>query len=296
MKHYPITVFTPTYNRAYCLSGVYDSLCRQSCKDFEWLIIDDGSSDNTRELVESWIRKQEVSIRYIYQENQGMHGAHNTAYENIESELNICCDSDDELTDDAIEIILKHWNKHKPNNFAGIIALDMYKSGEIIGTKLPEHVQNSTECALREIYHVKGDKKLIYKTSVAKEVPEYPVFEDEKYGSMGYKSLLIDQKYTWLMLNKPVCIVEYREDGSSMNMYKQYRRAPKGWDIMRKLEMQYFLRKRDQFRKAIHYVSNSIFLHKWNFIQDSPKKTLTIAAIPLGILLNIFIRIKAPKY
>lgn len=296
MKKYPITVFTPTYNRAYCLSGVYKSLCRQSCKSFEWLIIDDGSSDNTESLVKEWIEESIIPIRYIYQDNQGMHGAHNTAYENIESELNICCDSDDELTDTAIETILECWDKNRSTKLAGLIALDIYHSGKTIGSKLPINITSATECELREIYRVKGDKKLIYRTDVAKEFPPYPVFDDEKYGSMGYKSLLIDQKYSWYILNEPVCIVEYQKDGSSLNMYKQYRRALKGWDLMRKLEMQYFLKRRNRFRKAIHYVSNSIFLHKWNFIQDSPKKLLTLLAIPFGILLNIVIRLKAPTF
>lgn len=90
-----ITVFTPTYNRAYTLSKCYKSLKQQTCKDFVWLIIDDGSTDNTQELVEEWITENEIEIQYHYQKNQGMHGAHNTAYELIETELNVCIDSDD---------------------------------------------------------------------------------------------------------------------------------------------------------------------------------------------------------
>ena len=82
---YPLTIFTPTYNRAYCLERAYRSLCRQTCKDFEWLVIDDGSSDNTRKLIEAWKQEGIVPMRYIYQDNQGMHGAHNTALRNIES-------------------------------------------------------------------------------------------------------------------------------------------------------------------------------------------------------------------
>ena len=78
-----LTIFTPTYNRAHTLERTYQSLCRQTCKDFEWLIIDDGSTDNTAEIVKKWINKADFRIIYIYQENQGMHGAHNTAYKNI---------------------------------------------------------------------------------------------------------------------------------------------------------------------------------------------------------------------
>ena len=81
-------------------------LIRQTCKDFIWLIIDDGSTDNTKELVDSWIKENKIEIRYHWQENQGMHGAHNTAYELIDTELNVCIDSDDYMPDDAVEKII----------------------------------------------------------------------------------------------------------------------------------------------------------------------------------------------
>lgn len=93
-----LTVFTPAYNRAHTLPRTYESLVKQDCKDFIWLIVDDGSSDNTKELVEEWQKKENgFEIRYIYKENGGMHTAHNVAYENIDTELNVCIDSDDEL-------------------------------------------------------------------------------------------------------------------------------------------------------------------------------------------------------
>ena len=101
-----LTIFTPTYNRAHTLVRTYNSLCQQTCKDFEWLIIDDGSTDNTRVVVEKWICNSDFKIRYIYQENQGMHGAHNTAYRNITTELNTCIDSDDYMPIDAVENII----------------------------------------------------------------------------------------------------------------------------------------------------------------------------------------------
>ena len=108
-----ITVFTPTYNRAYTLHKCYESLKRQTNKNFIWLIIDDGSSDNTKDLVKEWIEENKISIKYIYQDNKGMHGAHNTAYENITTELNICIDSDDYMPEDSIEKIKKIKYKFK---------------------------------------------------------------------------------------------------------------------------------------------------------------------------------------
>ena len=129
-----LTVFTPAYNRAHTIGRTYESLCRQTCQDFEWLVIDDGSSDHTKELVEGWIKENKIPIRYIYQNNQGMHGAHNTAYRNIHTELNTCIDSDDYMPDDAVEKIISFWNQYGSDKYAGFIGLDRADSGDIIGT------------------------------------------------------------------------------------------------------------------------------------------------------------------
>ena len=102
-----ITVFTPAYNRAKTLPRTYSSLVKQDCKDFVWLIVDDGSTDETGELVKKWKQADNgFEIRYIYKENGGMHTAHNTAYENIDTELNVCIDSDDCLAEGAIKKIV----------------------------------------------------------------------------------------------------------------------------------------------------------------------------------------------
>ena len=102
-----LTIFTPAYNRAHTIMRTYESLIRQKCKDFIWLVVDDGSVDNTAELIKEWQSIENgFEIRYIYKENGGMHTAHNVAYQNIDTELNTCIDSDDRLADDAVEKIL----------------------------------------------------------------------------------------------------------------------------------------------------------------------------------------------
>ncbi len=289
-----LTIFTPTYNRAYCLGRAYESLKRQTCQDFEWLIIDDGSTDNTKELVDAWKREGVIRICYIKKENGGMHTGHNTAFRNITTDLCMCLDSDDMLTDDCVQVIYEFWNKNNSyhDSVAGFIALDGYIAGGIVGTEFPDDVQIAHETWLREIKHVRGDKKFIFRTEVAKAAPEYPEFADEKYGSMAYKNQFIDAKYPWLLLNRVIYLVEYLPDGSSLNMYRQYIRNLKGWDIARRSSMIFSLTCRRKFIECIHYVSNSIFLHKWSFIQDSPKKLLTVLAIPFGIMLNLLIRLK----
>jgi len=287
-----LTVFTPTYNRAYCLKKCYDSLVTQSNQDFVWLIIDDGSSDNTEELVKSWIDEKKIDIVYHYQTNLGMHGAHNAAYNLIETELNVCIDSDDYMADDAVDHILKFWEQNRNEKYAGIIGLDADTKGNIIGRKIPEEVKESTVNDIYDKHKAYGDKKLVYRTDIVKKYPRYPIFEGERFVPLGYLYQLIDQDYKVLTLNKVLCVVEYLEDGSSMNMLKQYRRHPKGFAFSRKSRMELAESYKEEFKNAIHYVSSSLFMGNKKFFSESPKKLTTFLAMPLGFLLNIYIRVK----
>lgn len=288
-----ITVFTPTYNRAYCLHKCYESLIKQSNQDFVWLIIDDGSTDDTESLVASWIKEGKIDIQYHYQENQGMHGGHNAAYRLTETLLNVCIDSDDCMGEEAIEKILVAWEKIKDKTeYAGLVGLDADPDGKIIGTKIPEHIKETTLYDLYNVHKVLGDKKLVYRTEVVKKYPSYPIFEGERFVPLGYLYQLIDQDYKLLPINDVLCEVEYMQDGSSMNILKQYRRHPKGFAFSRKSRMQLAENFKDKFKNAIHYVSSAIFTKNGSFISESPKKLTTILAIPFGVLLNLYIRYK----
>ena len=286
-----ITVFTPAFNRAHTIWRTYQSLCRQTCKDFIWMVIDDGSTDNTSELVLQWKENSEFEIIYIYQQNQGMHGAHNTAYQNITTELNVCIDSDDYMPDDAIELITKFWRKIGSDKYAGIIGLDVDLNQQIIGTEFPNNLKETT---LTDFYANggKGDKKLVYRTEVIKKYPEYPIFDNEKYVGLAYKYMLIDQNYTLLTINRPLVVVEYQQDGSSNNMLHQYWNNPKGFAFYRKTEMVLAPTLKRRFMSCIHYVSSSIISKNKNFIKESPKKLLTILSILPGFGLFLYIKFK----
>lgn len=286
-----LTIFTPAYNRAHTIGRTYESLLRQTCKDFEWLVIDDGSSDNTRELVNGWIEENKIPIRYIYQQNQGMHGAHNTAYENIRTPLNTCIDSDDYMPDNAVELIVSFWKESGSDNYAGIIGLDCTADGKTIGTCFPDGVKETT---LQDFYARggSGDKKMVYRTDIITKYPPYPIFEGERYVGLAYKYTLIDQAYKLLTLNKPLVIVEYQQDGSSYNMYSQYWRNPRGFSFFRKTEMLCAPTLKRRFISCIHYVASSMIAKNSRFINESPKKALTILAILPGILWYLRIRAK----
>lgn len=286
-----LTIFTPTYNRAHTLIRTYESLCRQTCNDFEWLIIDDGSTDNTQEIVTQWIKDANFKINYIYQDNQGMHGAHNTAYRNISTELNTCIDSDDYMPTDAVDSIITFWKNNKSDKYAGFIGLDQRVDGTIIGTKFPPSLKATT---LQDFYANggKGDKKLVYRTDIIKQYPEYPLFEGERYVGLAYKYMLIDQDYKLLLLNKPLVTVEYQTDGSSNMMWKQYWNNPNGFAFFRKTEMVVAPTIKRRFISCIHYVSSSIISKNKEFISESPKKIMTLLATIPGVALYLLIRYK----
>lgn len=291
-----LTVFTPAYNRAHTLSRTYASMRRQDCKDFIWLIVDDGSSDNTAELVKKWKQeKNDFEIRYIYKENGGMHTAHNVAYENIDTELNVCIDSDDELADGAVRKILEKWKKVKNQGYAGIVGLDAdMNTGNIIGTDFGAGVKDTTLSGFYSRGGL-GDKKLVYRTDIINQYPPYPTFKGEKYVALAYKYRLIDQKYKLAVLNEILCNVEYQQDGSSMNMYRQYMKNPRGFAFWRKVCIQYPESKKRKFIDCIHYVSSSIIGRNQNFITESPAKLMTFFALPFGIMLTLYIFLQSKK-
>ena len=187
--------------------------------------------------------------------------------------------------------IVSTWQKIKHSDYAGIVGLDADMKGNIIGKDFPEGLKETT---LTGYYAAGGfgDKKLVYRTDVIKDYPPYPVFSGEKYVALAYKYRLIDQDYKLAVLNEVLCNVEYQDDGSSATMWKQYINNPKGFAFWRKICMKYPVSKKRFWVDCIHYVSESIISGNKCFIQESPKRAMTIISIPFGILLSIYTRKK----
>lgn len=288
-----LTVFTPTYNRAYLLPQLFNSLNRQTSKEFVWLVIDDGSTDDTKSLIANWQQSADFEIQYVVQENQGMHGAHNTAYDHCKTEFNVCVDSDDYMPDNGVERILFHL-KDLDKSFVGLIGLDANKeTGKVIGTMIPDNLTRVKINELYSVYGVSGDKKLVYRTEIVKQYPKYPLYEGERFVPLDYLYLLIDQDYDLKPVNEVFCIVEYQEDGSTKNILKQYRRHPNGFAFSRISRIKYGKTFKEQFKNAIHLVSSSIFAKNLGWLSKTDKGLLVASAIPFGILLNLYIRIKS---
>lgn len=301
-----LTIFTPTFNRAYCLHKCYESMKRQTCQSFEWLIIDDGSTDNTAQLVQRWMSEDHLfSMRYIYKENGGMHTAYNTAYEVITTELSMNIDSDDYLTDNAVERILEFWKKHKRKDVGGIYALDQFENGQIVGRAFPDDLTEFRGWGFKSIFYEahgkkkihknQGDKKFIGVTKAIQSYPPIPVFDGEKYRSVYYKQHLIERDYSILILNEPVCVVEYLDDGSSKNMYYQYVKNPQSFCDERLFVMQYAPSIKLRMEAAIHYVAESIIARNKKYIVSSTNRVATVLATPAGLLLYFWIKRKTKE-
>lgn len=287
-----VTIFTPAFNRAHLLPRLYESLCQQTCHDFNWLIVDDGSTDTTHSLVEQWILENKIPIAYIYQDNQGMHGAHNTAYQNISTLLNTCIDSDDYMPKDAVALILNKWKTMDQNKYAGIIGLDALESGAVLGTRFTSQYTTLEDFYLNGGH---GDKKLVYRTDIIKRYPEYPLFEGERYVGLGTKYLFVDKEYQMATLNEVLVIVDYQPTGSSNTMFYQYRKYPKGFIYNRITTMKYSKSMKRKFIEAIHYISSCMILKRVRFLKESPEKGLTLLAVPFGLALYLLIRFKTKK-
>lgn len=293
-----LTIFTPSYNRAHTLPRTYESLCRQNCKDFVWLIVDDGSTDDTAELVNEWIDSEKsFEIRYVYKENGGLHTGYNKAIELLDTELAVCVDSDDWLTDNAVDKIISYWKKYGDSSVAGIAALDMYVSGEIIGDRFPElSTINLIDMQIGK-YHIKnGDKKLVVRSDLYKSVAPQKTCNGEKNFNPHYMHLQISKKYDFLVLNEPLCVVEYQQNGMTNNIYRQYRNSPNSFAELRKLTLTFEQAELPyKFRQYIHLVSSCLLAKDFSYCKDVPEPLLLVASFPLGIVLFLFILCKTQK-
>lgn len=294
-----LTVFTPTYNRAHLLRRVYESLVTQTCQDFEWLVIDDGSTDFTRSLVEGFMREGRIAVSYVHKENGGLYTGYNEAYSRITSELCVCIDSDDFMPDDAVEIIIRTWRERGGEEYAGLIGLDFrLDTMEPIGGRFPDKLK---DCYFLDLYTRRihrGDSKVVTRTDLMKSVAPQIGFEGEKYFNPVYMLLQVFDTRKLIVVNECLCIVDYQTGGDSMSegIFRQYLDSPRSFAKQRLLEMTLhrstFL---NNLRSAIHYVSSCIIAGDRDWLRKSPRKVMTLVAAPAGWLLTKYIRRKASQ-
>lgn len=248
-----LTVITTTYNRAYCLEQLYQSLISQQNNDFIWLVIDDGSTDNTKELIDKWQHEGLVEIEYYYKQNGGMHTARNLAYEKVYTELNTIIDSDDWMAPDAVDNIITFWNKNKDEKHAGMITLNRNPDGEVVGSDMPDNVTSCSYIDFWKKYNMKGDKKLVYRSELTKQYP-YPEFENEKFFPASLKFYLIDKDYDIFLCNFTTCIVDYNDDSMTRDKYAQYKSCPLGFMYYRREMLKFNTGFKTKVKNMLHYI------------------------------------------
>ncbi|WP_339243309.1 glycosyltransferase family A protein [Paenibacillus sp. FSL F4-0243] len=281
-----ITVFTPTYNRAYILNRCYESLKRQTNKLFIWLIIDDGSTDDTEDLVNKWISEGLIEIKYYKQNNGGKQRAHNKGVELCNSELFICMDSDDFLVDNAIERFISTWDSIDDKKIiSGIVALKGINKGMPIGTSMPQELKLAPLNDLYEKYGFKGDTALLFRTDILKRFPFF-VAEGEKFIGEGYVYLQIDQLYNLFILNEIVYICEYLPDGYSSDVRKLTKDNPKSYMVLKRQATFFSKSFKTRFVNTIKYLIGCILSEEKHPLRNAPYKWIAIIAFPLALFLS----------
>lgn len=220
----PITIFTPTYNRADLLPRLFDSLCTQTCKEFEWLIIDDGSTDNTNEVVKGF--EADFPIRYKKKPNGGKHTAVNLGVKEAKGELFFIVDSDDYLPADALQIVAEEYAKIKDDtSIGGVAGLDRFADGRTVGNGLPCESVDCNAMDIRFKHHVTGDMKEVFRTEVLKEFP-FPEIVSERFCPEQLVWFRIAQKYKLHYFNRPIYIAEYQEGGITAGITRARMKSP----------------------------------------------------------------------
>jgi len=279
-----LTIFTPTYNRAYILPKLYDSLCEQTCQDFEWLLVDDGSTDRTKELVEGWINEKKILIRYVCQENGGKMRAFNKAVSLTKTELFACIDSDDQLASElVVKDSLTFWDEHKNDclekKIAGMVSLRSSSRGEQDMTTL-SHGSLHDICS-----NYKGETTIFLLNEILRHYP-YPSFEGENFITDVYIYDRMDEDYCFLFHPYVSQKCDYHEDGYTMSYRRLLLKNPRGHREYHAQRIR--LHKDGVMKSMICYIALSLFICDHTMFSESPNKGLTFLLYPLGCLKYLY--------
>lgn len=227
-KGLALTILTPTYNREKQLPKLYDSLKKQTCMEFAWLIVDDGSRDDTKKEIEEWKREELFSIHYIKKDNGGKHTALNAGIAMIHTPLTFIVDSDDWLPDDAVEIIRKYHEKYREvPGLCGYSFLRFYPDGRVNDSFFSENEKIDTYVNVRINGGIAGDKAEVFRTEILKEFL-FPVYENEKFLPEDLVWVRMSGPYRMVHINECIYISEYLEGGLTKSGRRMKMKSPEG--------------------------------------------------------------------
>lgn len=284
-----ITIFTPTFNRAYIISDLYQSLLRQTHTDFEWLIVDDGSTDSTEALITSFIEEGKIMIRYYKQVNGGKHRAINKGVALAKGELFFIVDSDDYLTDDAVEKILNKYNDIADEpRVAGVSFRRGYDFSQVIGHPVYFEDKKLSVFDFRYLLKVTGDQAEVYKTNVLKAFP-FPVIEDERFCPESLVWNRIGKHYQLLWTSDIIYICNYLADGLTAKITKLRMQSPIASMLTYSELESCDIPIKEKIKANINFWRFSFNSSKYSLLQKFKKVNLgfTLIGLPLGFLLYL---------
>ena len=286
-----LTVYTPTYNRAKLLQRAYRSLTAQTSDDFIWMIVDDGSTDETEETVSGFIGEGKIEIEYYKKENGGKHTATNLAFEKVKTPLiAVALDSDDTLKPDAVEKILSAYSSHP--DCSGFVFM---KEGAD-GKSFTEFRDSSLEImswrkAICE-EHYMGEVLLVLKSSYAGRF-RYPVIDGERFFTEAYVYLQMTEPFFWS--HESGYVAEYLEDGYTKNITSSFLENPVSYAMYNDLRCEVFKPFAKRLKYAAYYDAFSILSSKKHFVRASKRPILSFFALPLSIVFLIVIKLKSAR-
>ena len=291
-----ISVLTPTYNRAFHLNRAYQSLVNQNCKDFEWIVIDDGSSDNTKDTIDHFISENLIVIKYIKKANGGKHTALNAGVREACGDLIVILDSDDWLSSDAVKIIYKYKNLvNLEYGICGLCFLKMYTDKTIVGDSFKKDVYRRNNIDLRYFDSIKGDKEEVFLRKILLQYP-FPEFDKERFISEAVVWNRISADYDMYYINRSIYYCEYLPDGLSSNQ-NLFILNPKGTSLYaNELTINRFPLEQ-RIRSVIDYIAYSLLLKKkaYEIIQNSLAKPFCIILFPIGFLKLLVLNKRSSK-
>ena len=261
-----ITILTPTFNRAHLLPRLFESLTHQTDFNFEWLVMDDGSTDGTSDLFAGkTFLSAPFPIRYYRQENGGKHCALNAGVKQAKGDFIFIADSDDRLLPQSVAIVEQHASAIADDNtFAGVAGLDVFDDERIVGTGLPQDIIDCNAMDIRYRYHVDGDLKEVFKTAVLQEFP-FPEIQDEKFCPEQLVWFRIAQKYKLRYFNTPIYVAEYQSNGITASIIRVRMLAPQATCMMYAEMLAYKIPFKEKIKAAINF---------WRFKACAPSRVM----------------------
>ncbi|MCI8409556.1 MAG: glycosyltransferase family 2 protein [Lachnospiraceae bacterium] len=282
-----LTILTPTYNRGVQLKNLYESLKRQTNKNFIWYVVDDGSTDDTKYVIGECQQESHVIIWYDKKKNGGKHTALNYGIKRIETALTMIVDSDDLLTPDAVETICNDWLENCEQNICGMNYLRGYSGFEVIGKKWPNDEQIANSITLTCNKGIIGDKAEVFVTDILKEYP-FPEIPGEKFFSESYVWLGIARKYDMFMRNKIIYITEYLDGGLSKSGRNMQLNSPVGAMMNAAIRMNKEFSMKLRFKNSMLYSCYGVLAKKkfGNLWRETPSKLYFLAGYIPGMILK----------